>query len=174
MANQQFGHVQGAAAVGYDGGTLLVLPKNETRESANLRGFCAVTTIGSGESIRRDSSAHLDPLHSLACTSSTWGRSRLLPCSCPARPCWRRPLEREPAQVAPENAKAVTWAGGSNTLNTATVGGCSSHRPCWLHTPAPSGENHGQSTKPAHAAGKGTLCPAHHPPTIQRMRRGEQ
>ena len=51
------------------------------------------------------------------------------------------------------------------------MGGCSSHRPCWLHTPAPSGENHGQSTKPAHAAVKGTLCPAHHP-TIQRMRRG--
>ena len=92
------------------------------------------------------------------------------PCSCPARPCWRRPLEREPAEVAPENAKSGDLGGGSNTLNTATVGGCSSHRPCWLHTPAPSGENHGQSTKPAHAAGKGTLCPAHHPPTIQRMR----
>ena len=71
------------------------------------------------------------------------------PCSCPARPCWRRPLEREPAQVAPENAKSGDLGGGgSNTLNTATVGGCSSHRPCWLHTPAPSGENHGQSSKP--------------------------
>ena len=67
-------HFQGAAAVGYDVGTLWRLPKSETPGTLQTsEGFCAVTTIGSGESIRRDSSAHLDPLHSLACTSSAWG-----------------------------------------------------------------------------------------------------
>ena len=34
------------------------------------------------------------------------------PCSCPARPCWRRPLERDPAEVAPENAKSGNLGGG--------------------------------------------------------------
>ena len=39
----------------------LVLPKTKPREVGKPAGFCAVTTTGSGESIRRDSSAHLDP-----------------------------------------------------------------------------------------------------------------
>ena len=36
-------------------------PKRSPSTLETSEGFCAVTTIGSGESIRRDSSAHLDP-----------------------------------------------------------------------------------------------------------------
>ena len=89
--------------------------KRNPARSANLRGFCAVTTTGSGESIRRDSSAHLDPLHAVLVRPALGAVHDFTPCSCPARPCWRRPVEREPAQVAPENAKSGDLGGGVAT-----------------------------------------------------------
>ena len=94
---------------------MVIAQKRNPARSANLRGFCAVTTIGSGESIRRDSSAHLDPLHAVLVRPALGAVHDFTPCSCPARPCWRRPLEREPAEVAPENAKSGDLGGGVAT-----------------------------------------------------------
>ena len=39
--------------------------KRSPQHALTSEGFCAVTILGSGESIRRDSSAHLDPLHAV-------------------------------------------------------------------------------------------------------------
>ena len=109
-------HFQGAAAVGYDGGTSLVIAQKRSPQHAlTSEGFCAVTILSSGESIRRDSSAHLDPLHAVLVRPALGAVHDFTPCSCPARHRWRRPLERDPAEVAPENAKSGDLGGGVAT-----------------------------------------------------------
>ena len=89
--------------------------KRSPQHALTSEGFCAVTILGSGESIRRDSSAHLDPLHAVLVRPALGAVHDFTPCSCPARHRWRRPLEREPAQVAPENAKSGDLGGGVAT-----------------------------------------------------------
>ena len=89
--------------------------KRSPQHGGTSEGFCAVAILGSGESIRRDSSAHLDPLHAVLVRPALGAVHDFTPCSCPARHRWRRPLEREPAQVAPENAKSGDLGGGVAT-----------------------------------------------------------
>ena len=86
--------------------------KRSPQHALTSEGFCAVTTDGSGESIRRDSSACIDPLHTVFARPASGYVHDFCPSSRPARHCWRRPLEREPAQVAPENAKSGNLGGG--------------------------------------------------------------
>ena len=57
--------------------------KTKPREVSKPAGLLCSHHTGSGESIERYSSAHLDPLHSSACTSSLGVCSRLLPHTLP-------------------------------------------------------------------------------------------
>ena len=114
--NGQLGHFQGAAAVGYDCGTLLVLPKNETPRG---RQTCGASVQSPPSAVAKALGAILAPTLT-PCTAwlvrpALGAVHDFTPCSCPARPCWRRPLEREPAQVAPENAKSGDLGGGVAT-----------------------------------------------------------
>ena len=145
---------------------LATAQKRNPARSVNLRGFCAVTTTGSGESIGAILAPILTPCTQCLHVQRTWGRSRLHPCSCPVRYCRRRPLEREPARVAPRTREATTGQGSCKTLNVATTGACTSlgstgSEP-WLR-PARTWTKH----RIRYLAGKGTLCPAspplHHP-----------
>ena len=105
--NGQLGHVQGAAAVGYDGGTLWRLPKSET---PGTRERPRVSVQSPRKAVAKALGAILAPTLT-PCTAwlvrpALGAVHDFTPCSCPARPCWRRPLEREPARVAPENAQS--------------------------------------------------------------------
>lgn len=115
-------------------------------------------------------SAHLDPAQLGLYVQQ--GCSRLHPCSCPARPCWRRPLEREPAGSGPRNAKSSDLGGGSNTLNTAMwaaarpigpAGSIPRLRPAGTTGKAPN----------LHAAGKNAL-PSTTPPSSECARGGNE
>ena len=114
--NQQFGHVQGASAVGYDCGTLLVLPKNETPRGLQT---CGASVQSPPSAVAKALGAILAPTLT-PCTAwlvrpALGAVHDFTPCSCPARHRWRRPLEREPAEVAPENAKSGDLGGGVAT-----------------------------------------------------------
>ena len=87
-------------------------PKTKPREVGKPAGLLCSHHTGSGESIERYSSAHLDPLHAVLVRPALGAVHDFTPCSCPARHRWRRPLEREPAEVAPENAKSGNLGGG--------------------------------------------------------------
>ena len=106
-------HFQGAAAVGYDGGTLWRLPKSETPRG---RTTCGASVQSPPSAVAKALGAILAPTLT-PCTAwlvrpALGAVHDFTPCSCPARPCWRRPLEREPAEVAPENAKSGNLGGG--------------------------------------------------------------
>ena len=129
----------------------LVLPKTKPREVGQPAGFYAVTISGSGESIKRDSSAHLDPCTAWLVRPALGAVHDFTPVAARLGPAGVGHQSENPRKWPQRTRKAVTWAGGSNTLNTATVGGCSSHRPCWLHTPARPARTTGKAPNPASA-----------------------
>ena len=89
------------------------LPKSETPGTiATSEGFCAVTTTGSGEAFGAILAPILTPCTRHLHVQRLGAVHDFTPCSCPARCCRRRPLERDPAEVAPENAKSGNLGGG--------------------------------------------------------------
>ena len=114
--NQQFGHVQGAAAVGYDGGTLWRLTKSEAPSTVErLRASVQSPSSAVAKALGAILAPTLTPCTAWLVRPALGAVHDFSPCSCPARPCWRRPLEREPAEVAPENAKSGDLGGGVAT-----------------------------------------------------------
>ena len=94
---------------------MVIAQKRNPARSANLRGFCAVTISAVAKALGAILAPTLTPCTAWLVRPALGAVHDFTPCSCPARPCWRRPLEREPAEVAPENAKSGDLGGGVAT-----------------------------------------------------------